>query len=123
MIVAVDFDGTLCHSEYPAADILDMRGINILRAFRKRGGKLILWTCRHDKALEDAIIACRNAGLEFDAVNENEQEHIEHWKKESGEDNATFSPKVFADFYIDDCSLIDDDKIPWDKIEKKLANC
>ena len=47
----------------------------------------------------EAIEWCKNQGLEFDAINEN----IIGTKKLSGP-----SPKVVADFYIDDKALVFD---------------
>ena len=122
MIVAVDFDGTLCHSEYPSADDLDMLGISILKSFRDHGGKVVLWTCRHGEALDNAITACHNAGLEFDAVNADEPEQLRQWQALTGEDGSEASPKIYADLYIDDRALINTDKIPWNDIYKRLSD-
>ena len=71
MIIAVDFDGTLCRECYPEVGAPDMKLINFLINRRVLGDKLILWTCREDKPLEDALKWCRQHGLEFDAVNDN----------------------------------------------------
>ena len=118
MIVAVDFDGTLSHSDYPAADNLDMKGIGLLKEFRANGGKVILWTCRHGEALDFAVESCHKAGLDFDAINENESEHLKQWQENHGVPNEVYSPKVYADLYIDDKSLIGYKEIPWDEIRE-----
>ena len=64
---------------------------------RDEGHKLILWTNRGDNdeypVLTEAVQWCRERGLEFDAVNEN----LPDQKKLSG-----YSPKIMADYYIDD---------------------
>lgn len=39
--IAVDFDGTLCYSRWPNKELIDY-----LVAWKQRGNKLILWTCR-----------------------------------------------------------------------------
>ncbi len=103
-VIAVDFDGTLCEYAFPEIgeqkqhhkDLLDL-----LIKIRQKGHKLILWTCRGDNeqypCLSEAIDWCRKQGLNFDAINEN----IEGTKKLSGP-----SPKVVADYYLDDKSLI-----------------
>lgn len=103
-VIAVDFDGTLCEYAFPEIgeqkqhhkDLLDL-----LIKMRQKGHKLILWTCRGDNeqypCLSEAIDWCRKQGLNFDAINEN----IEGTKKLSGP-----SPKVVADYYLDDKSLI-----------------
>ena len=68
-----------------------------LKKLKKKGHKLILWTCRGDNkkypALTDAIKWCKKKGLTFNSINKN----IKGQKKVSG-----FSPKVIADIYIDD---------------------
>lgn len=102
-IIAVDFDGTLCFDKYPGTGNLNMYAIGMLIKYRRMGGKLILWTCRHDEPLDDAVEACRQAGLEFDAVNENDPEHVKYWSELTGE--LSLSPKIYADLYIDDKAL------------------
>ena len=72
----------------------------ILIELKKEGHKIILWTNRGDndkyKVLTEAIDWCKSKGLEFDAINEN----LPDQKKISG-----YSPKIMADFYIDDKAL------------------
>ena len=68
-VLAVDFDGTICHSVYPDATDINLTAIDVLKRFRNHGGEIILWTCRKGQALDNAVKACLNAGLEFDAVN------------------------------------------------------
>lgn len=93
-IYAVDFDGTLCESVFPEIGSPNTGLINHLIKRRKQGNKLILWTCRVGERLQEAVSWCKERGLEFDAVNTNLPEMIEHW----GNDTR----KVFADVYIDD---------------------
>lgn len=93
-IYAVDFDGTLCESVYPGIGKPNIVLINHLIKRRKQGNKVILWTCRCEQRLEEAVSWCKEHGLEFDAVNENLPEMIEWY----GNDCR----KVFADVYIDD---------------------
>lgn len=102
-IIAVDFDGTLCFDEFPGVDKIDGYAVEVLKQYRERGGKLILWTCRHDKPLDDAVEALKKLGLEFDAVNENDPEHVREWRRTTGDTN--FSPKIYADLYIDDKAM------------------
>lgn len=59
-----------------------------------KGNKLILFTCREGKPLEDAVEWCRNLGLVFDAVNENLPEGIAEY--------GSNCRKVYADIYLDD---------------------
>jgi hypothetical protein len=105
-VIAVDFDGTLCEYAFPKIGEQKQHHkelLDLLVVMRQNGHKLILWTCRGDNeeypCLSEAIEWCKNQGLEFDAINEN----IIGTKKISGP-----SPKVVADFYIDDKALVFD---------------
>ena len=55
MIIAVDFDGTLCMDAYPAIGEPNSRLIRLLRKKQELGDRLILWTCRADEKLEEAL--------------------------------------------------------------------
>lgn len=93
-VYAIDFDGTLCENNFPEIGSPNYSLIYHLIKRKKQGNKLILWTCRCGDRLKEAVAWCKTLGLEFDAVNENIPEIIEHW----GGDGR----KVFADVYIDD---------------------
>lgn len=93
-IYCVDFDGTLCESILPGIGSPNMALINHLIKRRQQGNKIILWTCRFGERLQEAVEWCKGHGLEFDAVNENLPEIVEHL--------GVDSRKVFADAYIDD---------------------
>jgi hydroxymethylpyrimidine pyrophosphatase-like HAD family hydrolase len=94
MIVAVDFDGTLCKHDYPEIGEPNYKVVAKLRRMRQEGHKLILWTCRSGEHLQEAVEACKDWGLEFDAVNENI------------DPAPDFNPKkVFAHIYLDDRAL------------------
>lgn len=97
-IKAVDFDGTLFTNAWPGIGEPNIYLINRLIAARSYGDtKLILWTCRVGEKLDDAIRACMEHGLHFDAINENLPEVI----AEFGSDCR----KIFAHEYIDDRSV------------------
>ena len=98
MIIAVDFDGTLCEEEWPEIGSANKFLINKLIDLQKQGAKVILWTCRNGNLLEDAVNWCGQHGLIFDAVNENLPEILESY---GGKD----SRKITADYYIDDKAL------------------
>lgn len=93
-IYAVDFDGTLAESVWPGIGAPNKALIHHLIKRRRDGNKIILWTCRCGKRLEEAVSWCNSNGLKFDAVNENLSEMIEHFDNDSR--------KIFADVYIDD---------------------
>ncbi len=93
-IIAVDFDGTLVQDLYPGIGAINLELVNALRDIQSKGYKIILWTCRTEKQLEDAIAVCTAHGLIFDKVNEN----LDEVKELYGGDTR----KVYADIYIDD---------------------
>ena len=96
-IIAIDFDNTLFKTDWP--DILEPIWGVIERAKeeQRNGAKLILWTCRCGKYLDEAVEACRAFGLIFDAVNENLPERIKMF-------DGINSRKISADEYWDDLS-------------------
>jgi hypothetical protein len=103
LVIAVDFDGTLCEFAFPKIGEQTEKQkelMSLLIEMRNQGHKLILWTNRGDNeeypVLTEAIEWCKEKGLEFDTVNEN----LPDQKKLSGP-----SPKIMADFYIDDKAL------------------
>jgi hypothetical protein len=103
LVIAVDFDGTLCGFAFPKIGEQSEQQkelMSLLIKMRSEGHKLILWTNRGDNeeypVLTEACEWCKERGLEFDAVNEN----LPDQKKLSGP-----SPKIMADFYIDDKAL------------------
>ena len=69
MTIAVDFDGTLVEHRYPEIGREFPFAFSTLRKFRQDGNKLILWTVREGRLLDEAIAYCRERGVEFDAVN------------------------------------------------------
>ena len=70
-IYAVDFDGTLHDKEYPELGEPNIDLIEYLIRRQQSGDKIILWTCREGKKLEEAVMYCRAHGLNPDAVNDN----------------------------------------------------
>ena len=93
-IIAIDFDGTLCRNAFPNIGEPKMDVIRAAKVEASKGTRLILWTCRTGELLEAALRWCYELGLEFDAVNENLPETLEHF----GSDCR----KVFANEYWDD---------------------
>ena len=97
MIIAVDFDGTLCCNAWPAIGAPRNGVIDYVLWRQKGGAKLILWTNRTGQRLDEAVDWCRERGITFDAVNENLPEMLERF----GGDCR----KVFADVYLDDKAM------------------
>ena len=75
--IAIDFDGCLSTDAFPAIGEPNWPVINQAKAEQRAGAGLILWTCREDQLLQDAIAACEGWGLTFDAVNESLPDWIE----------------------------------------------
>ena len=98
--IAVDFDGTLCFSNWPELGEPNRPLIEYLRLQKRSGNKLILWTCRAGEALDKAVAWCQEQGLDFDAVNDNLPEIIEQY--------GSNSRKITWDYYIDDRAVIPD---------------
>ncbi len=95
MIIAVDFDGTIVEHRYPAIGKERLFAIETLKRLNNDGHKLILWTVREGRLLEEAVEFCRERGVEFYAVNRD-------YPEEEKEKNSHFSRKLKADVWIDD---------------------
>lgn len=93
-IYAFDFDGTLCEEAYPDIGRPNKTMIRYAKKLKKKGNHLILWTCRNGKMLENAVMWCKEQGIEFDAVNQNLPEILELFGSDSR--------KITADYYVDD---------------------
>lgn len=101
MIIAVDFDGTLCKSEFPSIGEPKYEVISLIRQMIDNGNEVILWTTRNGKELEDAVKWCEDYGLHFCAIND----HAPSNKEQYAGMYETESRKVYADVYIDDHNL------------------
>ena len=115
-IIAVDFDGTLCENKWPEIGEANKEMITYLKDRQVNGNKLILWTCRVDDILKNAIDWSAEQGLIFDAVNENLPEIVASF--------GTDTRKIFANEYIDDrnfgyrpVGLISEDMSQSDRME------
>jgi len=93
-IIAVDFDGTLVENEFPKIGKIIESTWDKIIAEQKSGTRIILWTCRTENMLQEAIDFCREKGLIFDEVNRN----IKEVRDLFGGDTR----KVFANIYLDD---------------------
>ena len=98
MIIAVDFDGTIVEHRYPAIGNEQPFAIETLKKLTEEGHRLILWTVREGRLLDEAVMFCRERGLEFYAVNRD-------YPEEEKNRNNHFSRKLKADLGIDDRNL------------------
>lgn len=117
MIIAVDFDGTCVTHEYPRIG-RDIGAQHVLLDLVKRGEKLILWTMRSGKELEDAVNWFSDNKIPLYGVQRNPTQ-----------DSWTDSPKAYAQLYIDDaafgCPLVAGDMgerpyVDWVEVSKRL---
>lgn len=95
MIIAVDFDGTIVEHRYPAIGRERPFATETLKKLIKDGHRLILWTVREGRLLDEAVAFCRERGVEFYAVNRD-------YPEEEKEHNKHYSRKLKADVWIDD---------------------
>lgn len=95
MTIAVDFDGTIVENKYPQIGKEIPFAIETLKKLADEQHRLILWTVREGKFLEEAVEFCRKKGLEFYAVNRD-------YPEEEKENNNHYSRKLKADIWIDD---------------------
>jgi hypothetical protein len=110
-IIAVDFDGTIVEDRYPEIGQPKIFAFETLLRLKADGHKLILWTYRSGKALEEAVAFCLQHQLEFHAVNASLHE---------AEKDPSVPRKIHADLFIDDRNI---GGFPgWGKIYQMLWN-
>ena len=95
MLIAVDFDGTIVEHRYPHIGKEIPFATATLRKLQEDGHRLILWTAREGKLLQEAIDFCGERGVEFFAVNSN-------YPGEEVDEAGIRARKLHADLFIDD---------------------
>lgn len=98
MTIAVDFDGTIVEHRYPEIGKELPFATQTLRMLIEDRHKLILWSVREGKLLDEAVEWCRKRGVEFYAVNKD-------FPEEDLTKNQSFSRKLKADVWIDDRNI------------------
>ena len=79
MTIAVDFDGTIVEHRYPQIGEEIPFATATLKMLINERHRLILWSVREGKLLEEAVEWCRERGVEFYAVNRDyPEEDIAH---------------------------------------------
>jgi len=56
LVIAVDFDGTIVESAYPKIGKPIIFAFDTLKALQKDGHRLILWTYRTGRLLDEAVV-------------------------------------------------------------------
>ena len=93
LTLAIDFDGTIVEDAYPKIGKPNLFAFETLKKLQQDGHRLILWTYRHGKTLQEAVDFCKENGLEFYAVNNSFPNEVYDPNK---------SRKINADLFIDD---------------------
>ena len=61
--LAIDFDGTIVEDAYPSIGKPKTFAFETLKKLQSEGYRLILWTYRSGKTLDDAVEFCKKNGL------------------------------------------------------------
>ena len=111
LILAIDFDGTVVEDAYPGIGKPKLFAFETLKQLQKEGHRLILWTYRDGKRLDEAVAFCKEHGVEFYAINQSFPEE---------QYDATKSRKINADLFIDDRNI--GGFIGWGKVYQMLTD-
>lgn len=115
-VIAIDFDGTIVEHKYPAIGAPIKGAIETIKELQARGHKIILWTMRSGKELDEAVAYLQENGITPWGVNQNPEQD---WST---------SPKAYAQIYIDDAALgcplekkcFDRPMVYWPAVRKQL---
>ncbi|MGJ8667482.1 MAG: BT0820 family HAD-type phosphatase [Patiriisocius sp.] len=94
--IAVDFDGTIVEDAYPKIGKPIIFAFETIKKLQDKGHRIILWTYRKGKALDEAVAFCKENGITFYAVNMSFPEETFDEK---------YSRKINADVFIDDRNI------------------
>lgn len=94
MIIAIDFDGTICRGAYPNIEGLMPDAKRYIQRLKADGHYIIIYTCRSGDYLVDAINFLLENEIPFDRVNDNEPKSVALYQNNSR--------KIYAHIYIDD---------------------
>lgn len=100
-IIAIDFDGTIVKHNFPFIGDLIPEAKEVINALYNKGHTILIWTVR--SITNDAVGKMKkfldNNGVKYHNINENAEEILNDPAWEN------FSPKIYADLYIDDRGL------------------
>jgi hypothetical protein len=118
-VIAIDFDGTVVTHAYPDVG-MDIGAVPVLRELVDNGYRLILYTMRSGRLLDDAVAWFARQRIPLYSVNANPDQA--EW---------TASPKVYANLYIDDSALgcpirfedgVKRPFVDWVKVRRRLVD-
>ncbi len=96
LTIAIDFDGTIVENAYPKIGKPIIFAFETIKKLQENRHRIILWTYRRGKELDQAVAFCEKHGVVFYAVN----------MSFPGEDyDTSYSRKINADLFIDDRNI------------------
>lgn len=98
MTIAVDFDGTIVEHRYPHIGKERPFAVATLKKLQEDGHRIILWSVREGRLLDEAVEWCKDRGLTFYAVNRD-------YEEETMDNNPSWSRKLKVSLFIDDRNL------------------
>lgn len=99
MTIAVDFDGTIVEHRYPQIGEERPFATEILKRLIADRHKIILWTVRNGALLDEAVNWCKERGVVFYSINNDQSSMFDEEK------NMDYSCKPKADLFIDDRNI------------------
>jgi hypothetical protein len=117
VVIAVDFDGTICTLSYPAIGRERKGAKEYINKLYDEGYAIVINTCRQGLAAEAAKTFLEIRGINYDEFNENMPHILDLY--------GTDTRKISADVYIDDKCLfeIPSWKNKYKIIKKKFPEC
>ncbi len=113
MILALDFDGTICEHDYPNIGAERELAIYVIKCLLQHGHEVIIWTCRTGNREMEAKDWLNQRGVFPTTINKNTVNNLCMFH---GVDNR----KVFANMYVDDKSF--PPFTDWDDLLKYLCD-
>jgi len=98
LLIAIDFDGTLCENAWPNVGAPKWDVINKIKEMQEQGHEFILWTCRENADLIPVFKFLSEVGLTFRWINSNAEYRVKQFDDKD-------CRKIGADYYVDDKAL------------------
>lgn len=114
MLIAVDFDGTVVEHRYPEIGKERPFATQTLKQLIQDGHRLVMWTNRQGRTLEEAVEWCRERGVEFYAINKCYPEETVNYDEPR---------KIKVDLFIDDRNIggLPDWGVIYELITKRMS--
>lgn len=82
MVIAVDFDGTLTDKDiFPQIGEMKEYALEAIHNLQAAGNKIVLWTCREGRYLDDAREWLNEHGIDLDFYNKRTNYYINEKRK------------------------------------------